>query len=192
MLELGTRVRFAPSPTGFLHVGGARTALYNYLYARHTGGSFILRIEDTDRTRYQANSLDDLLEGLRWLGLDWDEGPDVGGDYGPYTQSQRLELYQKFAEQLVRGGKAYYCFCSAERLSLMREEQQGIVPVVRLKAPLDGTTSFHDSIRGDISVDNSTLDDMVLLKSDGFPTYHLAAVVDDHLMKISHIMRGDE
>jgi len=218
MLELGTRVRFAPSPTGFLHVGGARTALYNYLYARHTGGSFILRIEDTDRTRYQANSLDDLLEGLRWLGLDWDEGPDVGGDYGPYIQSQRLELYQKSAEQLVREGKAYYCFCSAERLTLMREEQhkkclfvgydrrcrqltskqvadsrsQGIVPVVRLKAPLDGKTSFHDSIRGDISVGNSTLDDMVLLKSDGFPTYHLAAVVDDHLMKISHILRGDE
>ena len=218
MSELGTRVRFAPSPTGFLHVGGARTALYNYLYARHTGGSFILRIEDTDRTRYHADSLDDHLKGLRWLGLDWDEGPEVGGDYGPYLQSQRLELYHKFAEQLVREGKAYYCFCSAERLTLMREEQQkkglfvgydrrcrqltskqvadsrsqGIVPVVRLKAPLDGTTSFHDSIRGEISVDNSTLDDMVLLKSDGFPTYHLAAVVDDHLMKISHILRGDE
>jgi len=218
MLDLGTRVRFAPSPTGFLHVGGARTALYNYLYARHTGGSFILRIEDTDRTRYHADSLDDHLKGLRWLGLDWDEGPDVGGDYGPYLQSKRLELYQKYAEQLVREGKAYYCFCSAERLTLMREEQhkkglfvgydrrcrqltskqvadsraQGIVPVVRLKVPMDGTTSFHDSIRGDISVDNSTLDDMVLLKSDGFPTYHLAAVVDDHLMKISHILRGDE
>ncbi|MFH1927802.1 MAG: glutamate--tRNA ligase, partial [Chloroflexota bacterium] len=218
MSDLHTRVRFAPSPTGFLHVGGARTALYNYLYARHTGGSFNLRIEDTDRTRYHADSLDDHLKGLRWLGLNWDEGPDVGGDYGPYLQSQRLELYHKFAEQLVREGKAYYCFCSAERLTLMREEQQkkglfvgydrrcrqltskqvadsrsqGIVPVVRLKAPLDGTTSFHDSIRGDISVDNSTLDDMVLLKSDGFPTYHLAAVVDDHLMKISHILRGDE
>ncbi|UCC65280.1 MAG: glutamate--tRNA ligase [Anaerolineae bacterium] len=212
------RVRFAPSPTGYFHVGGARTALYNWLLARHHGGTFILRIEDTDQKRYQPEALDDLLSSLRWLGLDWDEGPEVGGDYGPYFQSQRLEIYQAYARQLVEEGHAYHCYCSPERLAQMRQEQrapgtaqgydrhcrnltakqraeykaQGIVPVVRFKTPLEGTTTYVDAIRGQSTVENRTLDDLVLLKSDGFPTYHLANVVDDHLMAISHILRGDE
>jgi len=211
------RVRFAPSPTGYLHVGGARTALFNWLYARHHNGTFILRIEDTDRTRYQEDALQDLMDGLRWLGLDWDEGPQVGGDYGPYFQSQRLGLYQEYAQELVDEGHAYKCYCSPERLEEMRKSQrgrdqtgydrhcrtltareradyeaQGIVPVIRLAVPLEGQTSFHDVIYGDITVENSSLDDLVLLKSDGYPTYHLANVVDDHFMEISHIMRADE
>jgi len=212
------RVRFAPSPTGYFHVGGARTCLFNWLFARRHGGQFILRIEDTDRTRYQEEALSDLLEGLRWLGLDWDEGPEVGGPYGPYFQSKRLHLYQEYAQKLLDMGYAYKCYCSPERLQQMREEQQrrgenigydrhcreltaqeraekeaqGIVPVVRLKVPLSGETAFHDLIRGRISIKNSQMDDFVLLKSDGFPTYHLANVVDDHLMKISHILRADE
>jgi glutamyl-tRNA synthetase len=212
------RVRFAPSPTGYFHVGGARTALYNWLLARHHGGTFILRIEDTDRTRYQPEALDDLLSSLRWLGLDWDEGPEVGGDFEPYFQSQRLEIYQAYAKRLVDGGHAYHCYCSPERLAQMRKgqrapgmpqgydrhcrnltstqrveyEAQGIVPVVRFKTPLEGTTSYVDATRGSSTVENRTLDDFVLLKSDGFPTYHLGNVVDDHLMEISHILRGDE
>lgn len=217
MTSKPVRVRFAPSPTGYLHVGGARTALYNWLFARRHGGTFILRIEDTDRTRYQEEAVQDLFDSLRWLGLDWDEGPQVGGDYGPYAQSERLDIYQHYARQLVDEGHAYYCYCSPERLARMREEHargeqtgydrhcryltaqqradyeaQGIVPVVRLKVPLEGQTTFHDVIRGTTTVDNSTLDDLVLLKSDGFPTYHLANVVDDRLMEITHIMRGDE
>jgi len=212
------RVRFAPSPTGYFHVGGARTALYNWLLARHHGGVFILRIEDTDRTRYQPEALDDLLSSLRWLGLDWDEGPETGGDHGPYFQSERLEIYQKYANQLIDEGYAYNCYCSPERLAQMRRKQrasgasqgydrhcreltaqqraeyeaQGITPVVRFKTPLAGSTSYVDVIRGPSAVENGTLDDLVLLKSDGFPTYHLANVVDDHLMEISHILRGDE
>ncbi|MCR4406149.1 MAG: glutamate--tRNA ligase [Anaerolineae bacterium] len=217
MTDKPVRVRFAPSPTGYLHVGGARTALYNWLFARHHGGTFILRIEDTDRTRYDAKALEDIFDSLRWLGLYWDEGPQVGGAYGPYAQSERLAIYQKYARQLVDEGHAYYCYCSPERLAQMREqhdrggqtgydrhcryltakqradyEAQGIVPVVRLKVPLEGQTTFYDVIRGQTTVDNTTLDDLVLLKSDGFPTYHLANVVDDHLMEITHIMRGDE
>ena len=213
------RVRFAPSPTGYLHVGGARTALFNWLFARHHNGVFILRIEDTDRTRYQPEALESIMAGLRWLGLEWDEGPEVGGDYGPYFQSQRLDIYQEYARQLVESGHAYYCTCSPERLARVREEQrrrgepdlgydrhcryltareraddeaQGIVPVVRLRVPLEGQSSFHDLLHGDTIVDNARLDDLVLLKSDGYPTYHLANVVDDHLMEISHIMRADE
>jgi len=212
------RVRFAPSPTGYFHVGGARTALYNWLFARHHGGKFILRIEDTDRTRYEVQALPDLLESLRWLGLGWDEGPDVGGSYGPYYQSDRVALYQEYAKQLVDQGMAYRCYCSAERLEQLREEQrvsgatpgydrhcrhltraqiahyeaQGIEPVIRLAIPTEGSTEFDDLLRGHIVVDNHQLDDLVLLKSDGFPTYHLANVVDDHLMGITHIMRGDE
>ncbi len=212
------RVRFAPSPTGYLHVGGARTALYNWLLARHYGGTFILRIEDTDRKRYVPDSLTDILDGLRWLGLDWDEGPEVGGAYGPYSQSERLALYREYAQKLVDAGHAYKCYCSPERLARLREEQRarkqqlgydrhcryltrqqraeyearGIVPVIRLAVPLEGRTSFHDLIYGDITVENETLDDLVLLKSDGYPTYHLANVVDDHLMEITHIMRADE
>ncbi len=213
------RVRYAPSPTGYFHAGGVRTLLFNWLFARRHGGQFILRIEDTDRTRYQEEALSDMLDGMRWLGLDWDEGPDVGGPYAPYFQSQRLPLYQKYAQQLVEAGHAYKCYCSRARLKQMREEQQqqrgelpgydrrcreltareraeketqGIVPVVRLKVPLTGETSFHDLIRGDIRVKNGQMDDLVLLKSDGFPTYHLAVVVDDHVMEISHILRADE
>ena len=212
------RVRFAPSPTGFFHAGSARTLLFNWLFARRHGGQFILRIEDTDRRRYREGALQDMLESMRWLGLDWDEGPEVGGPYGPYFQSQRLPLYHEYAQKLVESGHAYKCYCSPERLKQMREEQkrrreslgydrhcreltakeraekeaEGIVPVVRLKVPLTGETSFYDLIRGPISMKNSQMDDFVLLKSDGFPTYHLANVVDDHLMEISHIMRADE
>ena len=212
------RVRFSPSPTGLLHVGGLRTALFNWLFARHSGGAFILRIEDTDQSRYDPQAVPDLLASLRWLGLDWDEGPEVGGEYGPYFQSQRLDIYQRYARQLVESGHAYYCFCSPERLAQLRQQQlqrkepigydrhcrnldpqraaervaAGEPAVIRLKMPLEGQTTFHDLIRGDITVDNSTQDDLVLLKTDGFPTYHLANVVDDHLMRITHIMRADE
>jgi glutamyl-tRNA synthetase len=220
MSDHPVRVRFAPSPTGYFHVGGARTALYNWLYARHhEGGVFILRIEDTDRSRYQEEAERDLLDSLRWLGLQWDEGPEVGGDYGPYYSSQRLDLYQPHAQRLLDEGRAYKCFCSPERLAGVRERQraehhehvgydrhcrdltpaqvaereaEGIPPVIRIKAPLEGQTSFHDVLRGTTTVENAALEDIVLLKSDGYPTYHLANVVDDHLMEISHIMRGDE
>ncbi|MFH1925144.1 MAG: glutamate--tRNA ligase [Chloroflexota bacterium] len=212
------RVRFAPSPTGFPHVGNIRTALFNWLYARHTGGTFIVRIEDTDVARKVEGALDVILDGLRWLGLDWDEGPEVGGKYGPYFQSQRLELYREAAQRLVKQGDAYQCYCSQERLAEIRTEQrkrkqsigydrrcrnlsdeerkrkeaEGITPVVRFKMPLEGQTGFNDVIWGDVVVENSTLDDYVLLKSDGYPTYHLANVVDDHLMEISHVLRAEE
>lgn len=212
------RVRIAPSPTGYFHVGSARTALFNWLFARHSGGSFVVRVEDTDRTRYNPEAVPDLVDSLRWLGLDWDEGPEVGGEYAPYSQSERLDLYKHYADLLVKRDQAYHCYCSPERLHALREEQrqkkqdvgydrhcrnltsaqraeseaQGIIPVLRLKAPLEGRTTFHDVLYGTITVENETLDDLVLLKSDGFPTYHLANVVDDHLMEISHIMRGDE
>jgi glutamyl-tRNA synthetase len=220
MVDQNVRVRFAPSPTGYLHVGGARTALYNWLFARHAkDGTFILRMEDTDRTRYHRQAGQDILSSLRWLGLQWDEGPEVGGEVGPYYQSQRLDTYRTYAEQLVAEGHAYRCFCSSERLAELRKKQKamglrhtgydrhcrdlapsqvldkearGISSVIRLKAPLEGQTSFHDVLRGTTTVDNDTLDDIVLLKSDRFPTYHLANVVDDHLMQITHIMRGDE
>ena len=212
------RVRYAPSPTGFPHIGNIRTALFNWLFARHTGGQFILRIEDTDQERKVEGAVEAILGSLRWLGLDWDEGPEVGGKYGPYFQSQRLTIYQEIAQQLVVQGNAYYCFCSSERLAEMREEQrssgkptgydrhcrnlsleeqsfmdsQGLTPVVRFKTPMDGQTRFYDRIWGDVSFENSTLDDFVLLKSDGFPTYHLANICDDHLMEISHVMRAEE
>jgi glutamyl-tRNA synthetase len=212
------RVRYAPSPTGYLHAGGARSCLFNWLFARHHGGTFVLRIEDTDRTRYYERSVSDLLSSLRWLGLDWDEGPEAGGPYGPYSQSQRLPLYQEYAQKLVASGDAYRCYCSPARLKEMRAEQrykgsplgydrhcreltareraereaEGIVPVIRLKVPLEGETCFNDLIRGRICMQNNQMDDFVLLKSDGFPTYHLANVVDDHTMEISHIMRADE
>lgn len=211
------RVRYAPSPTGILHVGGVRTALFNWLFARHHNGAFILRIEDTDRKRYDAEALADIMESLSWLGLHWDEGPEVGGDYGPYFQSERTELYQKHAQWLIDNGHAYKCYCTPERLAEMREQQRAAKKsgydrhcrslsvaerveldasdtpyVVRLAVPLEGTTSYTDELRGEVTVDNSTIDDLVLLKSDGFPTYHLANVVDDHFMEISHIFRGDE
>ncbi len=190
------RVRIAPSPTGLVHLGTLRSALFNWLYARHAGGAFILRVEDTDQKRYDPRALSDLLESLRWFGLDWDEGPDVGGEVGPYIQSERLDLYQHYTHQLVKAGHAYYCFCTPERLARLREEQRrrkqdigydrhcrnldpaeaagrvaaGESHVVRLKMPLEGQTTFHDLIRGDITVENSTQDDLVLLKSDGYPT----------------------
>ena len=206
------RVRFAPSPTGYLHIGGARTALFNWLFARKHNGTFILRIEDTDQNRYVADSERDIMDSLRWLGLTWDEGPDVGGDFGPYRQSDRADLYREWASWLVENGHAYYCNCTPERLKTVRGEQQAagdnigydrhcrdlrLGPddgpcVVRFKMPLDGETIVHDLIRGDITFQNQELQDLVLLKSDGLPTYHLANVVDDHFMQISHIMRADE
>lgn len=212
------RVRFAPSPTGHVHLGSARTAMYDYLLAKQTGGQFVLRIEDTDRKRYVEGAEKELMEGLRWLGLDWDEGPDVGGEYGPYRQSERKEIYQKYARQLVEQGQAYYCFCTPERTKAIREEQMknkqqlrydrhcrdlsleeaderiknGEPHVVRFKTPLAGTTTVRDYVRGEITVENATLDDYILVKSDGLALYHLAAVVDDHLMKITHVIRGSE
>ncbi len=212
------RVRFAPSPTGYLHLGGARSALFNWLFARRHGGSFILRIEDTDQKRYEPEAVTNLLDGLRWLGLDWDEGPEVGGDYGPYFQTQRADMYRHWTNWLLEQGHAYRCYCSPERLNQMRQEQRasgtpvgydrrcrnltaaqqaeheaaGGAHVVRLAMPTEGTTSFVDVIRGEITVENHTQDDLIILKSDGLPTYHLANVVDDHFMEISHIMRADE
>ncbi len=212
------RVRFAPSPTGIPHVGNIRTALFNWLFARHHGGSFILRIEDTDIVRKVEGAVEAILESLRWLGLDWDEGPEVGGDYGPYFQSQRLEIYQGVAQRLLEQSHAYLCYCSPQRLEEMRKEQVqrkqppgydrscrelsegeraklkagGIVPVVRFKTPLSGEVKFEDLIRGDVVFNSETIDDFVLLKSDGYPTYHLANVVDDHLMRITHVLRADE
>lgn len=219
MSEGTVRVRYAPSPTGHPHIGNIRTALFNWLFARHSGGKFIVRIEDTDQTRKVEGAVEAILDGLRWLGLDWDEGPDVGGDHGPYFQSERRELYQRYAHQLLESGHAYKCYCSADRLARMRDdmaarkesmrsydrhcrdlsaperarlEADGASSVVRFRVPLEGETTFHDLIRGDITFQNSELDDLVLLKSDGYPTYHLANIVDDHLMKISHVMRADE
>jgi len=205
------RVRYAPSPTGLPHVGNIRTAFFNWLLARHTGGQFIVRIEDTDVARTVPGATEGILEGLKWLGIDWDEGPAKGGDFGPYFQSQRLEIYQHMAQQLVERGKAYYCHCSLERLEQMRAAQtankqptgydrycrdKGLGPahgsVIRFKTPLDGSTTFHDVIRGDVTFANATLDDFVLLKSDGYPTYHLANIIDDHMMQISHVLRAEE
>jgi glutamyl-tRNA synthetase len=212
------RVRYAPSPTGYPHVGNIRTALFNWLFARRYGGSFIVRIEDTDVARKVEGTVEAILEGLSWLGLDWDEGPEVGGKFGPYFQSQRLELYHELAERLVSQGDAYYCYCSPQRLEEMRAEQvrrkqppgydrhcrnlsrqeqsrreaEGVTPVVRFKTPLEGQTKVNDLIRGEVVFENNTIDDFVLLKSDGYPTYHLANVVDDHLMEISHVLRAEE
>jgi glutamyl-tRNA synthetase len=209
-LKTLVRVRFAPSPTGYPHLGNIRTALFSWLFARHYGGRFILRIEDTDVTRKVKGAVDVILDSLRWLGLDWDEGP--------YFQSQRLHHYHEIANRLLKEGFAYLCYCSRERLEMMRQEQMkqkqppkydghcryltqrvkeqleanGIVPVVRFKMPLEGETTLHDLIRGEVTFKNSALDDFVLLKSDGYPTYHLANIVDDHLMAISHVLRADE
>jgi len=219
------RLRFAPSPTGYLHIGGLRTALYNYLFAKHHGGKFILRIEDTDRTRYVEGAIENLINSLKWAGIEYDEGVFIEngkivqkGDYGPYIQSERLDIYKKYVDQLIESGHAYYCFCSKERLDKVREEQKikGQIPrydglcrslsieeakeriangeeyVVRLKLPPNRDIKFKDIIRGDITINTNDLDDQVLLKSDGFPTYHLAVVIDDHLMGITHIVRGEE
>jgi glutamyl-tRNA synthetase len=212
------RVRIAPSPTGRMHLGTARTALYDYLLARQTGGTFILRLEDTDLKRYVPGTEDELMRGLRWLGLEWDEGPDVGGPHGPYRQSERKEIYLNYARRLVESGHAFYCFCSSERLTSVRQEQlksklpvrydgtcrrldpdeaekrvrKGEPHVIRFKTPEEGATIAHDRLRGDITVENRYLDDYILVKSDGLALYHLAAMVDDHLMKITHVLRGAE
>lgn len=213
------RVRFAPSPTGYLHVGGLRTALYNYLFAKKNNGKFILRIEDTDRNRYVEGAVDKLINSLKWAGLDYDEGPDNGGNFGPYMQSQRLDIYKKYAEDLIANGHAYYCFCTPERLQHLREEQEkqklpqakydkhclnlsaleideklksGIPYVIRLNVRSNLKISFNDLIREHVEFESNNVDDQVLIKSDGYPTYHLANVVDDHLMQISHVIRGEE
>lgn len=212
------RTRFAPSPTGYMHIGNLRTALYAYLIAKHENGDFILRIEDTDQERQVEGALDIIYNTLKITGLEYDEGPDIGGPFGPYVQSERTEIYRKYAEELVEKGEAYYCFCTKERLDLLRANSEalkrpfkydkhcmnlskeeiesnlksGIPYVIRQKNPVSGTTTFNDEIYGTITVDNSELDDMILMKSDGFPTYNFANVVDDHLMKITHVVRGSE
>lgn len=212
------RTRFAPSPTGFLHVGGLRTALYNYLFARHQQGQLVLRIEDTDRTRFVEGATENLIRTLHIMGIHYDEGPDKGGPYGPYLQSQRTELYQRYAQFLIEKGEAYYCFCTTERLEKMRKSQEaanqqpkydgicrhlstaeikqnlgkGIPRVIRLKMPQTGETRFNDLIRGEVTIQNELTDDQILIKSDSFPTYHLANVVDDHLMLITQVIRGEE
>lgn len=209
------RVRFAPSPTGYLHLGGARTALFNYLLASGSGGKFILRIEDTDQQRFVPGAEQGIMEGLRWLGLQWDEGPDVGGPVGPYIQSERREIHFRHAEELMERGQAYPCFCSRERLASLHSAYRGhkrydghcrtLAPnvgllrrqngepcVVRFRVPRNGETRVRDALRGEIKIDNAQLDDFVLVKSDGSAVYHLAAMVDDYLMEVTHVIRGDE
>lgn len=217
-MEKRVRTRIAPSPTGDPHVGTAYIAMFNIAFAHKHGGDFILRIEDTDQNRYTEGSEQMIFDSLRWLGLDYEEGPDVGGPFGPYRQSERFDLYGKYADELVEKGGAYHCFCTQERLEKLRERQKamGKAPgydghcrslskeeieaklaageeyVVRLKMPYEGDTVIKDRLRGDIVFENSKIDDQVLLKGDGFPTYHLANVVDDHLMQITHVIRAEE
>lgn len=212
------RTRFAPSPTGYMHIGNLRTALYTYLIAKKKGGKFILRIEDTDQERYVEGATDIIYRTLKTVGLNWDEGPDIGGPVGPYIQSERMGIFKQYAVELVEKGAAYYCFCDKERLAELKavQEASGVSPmydrhcrnlskeeveaklaegipyVIRQKIPLEGTTTFHDELFGDITVENSTLDDQILLKADGMPTYNFANVVDDHLMGITHVVRGNE
>ena len=213
-----TVTRFAPSPTGFLHIGGLRTALYNYLYAKKNNGKFILRIEDTDQKRLVEGAMENLVNTLKWFDIEFDEGPEKGGENGPYVQSERSDLYKKYAEQLLKEGHAYKCFCTAERLNEMREKQtaakqptmydrqclylseeevnkkleEGLPFVIRQKIPSSDVVKFNDLIHGITSFSGKTIDDQILVKSDGFPTYHLANVVDDHLMGVTHVIRGDE
>lgn len=212
------RTRFAPSPTGYMHIGNLRTALFTYLIAKQNGGDFILRIEDTDQERYVEGAVEVIYKTLKDIGLNWDEGPDIGGPVGPYVQSKRMGMFKKYAEELVEKGEAYYCFCDKERLEEVKaiQEASGIMPmydrhcrnlskeevqakldagtpyVIRQKVPLDGEVTFHDVLYGDITVDCSTLDDQILIKTDGMPTYNFANVVDDHLMGITHVVRGNE
>lgn len=212
------RTRFAPSPTGYMHIGNLRTALYAYLIAKKNGGDFILRIEDTDQTRYVEGAVELIYRTLKRTGLLWDEGPDVGGPCGPYIQSQRMGMFREYAQKLIDSGHAYYCFCDKERLEEVRKIQEasrippmydrhcrnlspeevkakldaGVPYVIRQKIPLEGTTTFHDELYGDITVENSTLDDQILIKADGMPTYNFANVVDDHTMGITHVVRGNE
>ena len=208
------RTRFAPSPTGYLHIGGLRTALYGYLYAKNHGGDFILRIEDTDTARYVDGSVQIIYDTLRDSGIMYDEGPDVGGAYGPYIQSERKEIYKKYAEKLVELGGAYYCFCTPERIASLKDEEgnvrydkhclhlskeeieenikNGVPYVIRQNVPLEGAGTYHDLVYGDISVDYKDIEDGILLKTDGMPTYNFANVIDDHLMGITHVIRGTE
>lgn len=213
------RVRYAPSPTGYIHIGNLRTALYNYLFARHNGGEFILRIEDTDRARYIEGAVENLIKTLEWVGLDYDEGPFKGGNYGPYFQSERLKIYKEHSDILLHKKKAYHCFCTPERLKALREEQQrqklnqtkydkhclnlsedeinkkiseGIPNVIRLNVNPEEKIKFNDYIRGEVEFSGELIDDQILVKSDGYPTYHLANVIDDYLMKITHVIRGEE
>jgi len=218
MISENIRVRFAPSPTGYLHIGGLRTALYNYLLAKHNNGTFILRIEDTDRNRFVEGAVENLIDTLEWAGLDYDEGPVKGGPYGPYMQSERLNIYKENIDILLSEKKAYYCFCTQERLTEVREkfQREGLQPmydkhclhlsedevneklarniphVVRLNVEPDKQIVLNDSVRGEVIFNSSIVDDQILIKSDGYPTYHLANVVDDHLMKITHVIRGEE
>lgn len=217
-VHMPPRVRVAPSPTGDPHVGTAYVALFNLVYARRHGGKLVIRIEDTDRERSTEGSEQAILDALRWLGLSWDEGPDCGGPFGPYRQSERLASYREHVDRLLKEGHAYRCFCTRERLDEVRRAQAaakaafgydrhcraldpseadaraaaGEAHVVRMKVPLSGKTSFHDELRGEIEFDNAQIDDQVILKSDGYPTYHLANVVDDHLMEITDVIRGEE
>ena len=217
-MNKGVRVRYAPSPTGEPHVGNIRTALFNWLFARHSGGTFVVRVEDTDVRRQVKGATEAMLKALHWLGLEWDEGPEIGGPFGPYFQSERLPFYQRASDLLIEQRNAYYCYCSSEQLEIARREQQrlklslgydrrcreltkdqdseyrrqGITPVIRFKTPLDGETISYDYIRGEVRFENRLLDDFIILKSDGYPTYHLANVVDDHLMEISHVLRAEE
>ena len=212
------RVRFAPSPTGYLHVGGLRTALYNYLFAKNQKGKFILRIEDTDRNRFVEGAVENLISTLKWAGLDFDEGPEKDGGLGPYMQSQRLEIYKNLTDVLIKNKKAYYCFCTQERLDNLRESQKkagqqskydkhclqlgqteiedklksNIPHVVRMNVEADQPIIIEDIIRGKVEFNTNVVDDQVLIKSDGYPTYHLANVIDDHSMKITHVIRGEE
>ncbi|OGZ34447.1 MAG: glutamate--tRNA ligase [Candidatus Portnoybacteria bacterium RBG_19FT_COMBO_36_7] len=218
MLNIKLRTRFAPSPTGYLHIGGLRTALYSYLFAKQNNGQFILRLEDTDLKRQVEGAAERIYEGLKWAGLNYDEGPDVGGDFGPYIQSKRLKLYKNHADELIQKDRAYYCFCTDETLEKMREEQiakkqapkydrrclnlpadeiesrlkNNEPHVIRMKIPANRIIEFNDIVRGKVAYNTNELDDQVLLKSDGYPTYHLAVVVDDHLMQISHVTRTEE
>lgn len=209
-----TVTRFAPSPTGYMHIGNLRTALYSYLIAKHDGGRFILRIEDTDRERFVEGATDIIKSTLRTTGLLWDEGPDVGGDHGPYVQSERKKIYLEYAKKLVDLGYAYYCFCSKERLEKLHEEDAvggydrhcrnlspeevkrnldaGMPYVIRQKMPLTGVTSYTDSVFGEICMNNDELQDQILIKADGFPTYNFCHVIDDHLMGVTHVVRGSE
>ena len=209
------RTRFAPSPTGFMHVGNLRTALYEYLTAKHEDGTFVLRIEDTDRERYVEGAIQVIYDTMKLAGLEHDEGPDIGGEFGPYVQSERLSMYKPYAEKLVEDGKAYRCFCTKERLEALKENapegtgydrhcrdlsaeeikknlDAGMPYVIRQKMPLTGSTSYHDLVYGDITFPNEDLDDQVLIKTDGFPTYNFANVIDDHTMGITHVVRGSE
>lgn len=209
------RTRFAPSPTGFMHIGNLRTALYEYLVAKSQGGDFVLRIEDTDRERYVEGAVDIIYNTLKVAGLQHDEGPDKPGEYGPYVQSERLNMYKPYAEQLIEQGKAYRCFCTKERLDSLKDDEtpgggydrhcrdlpqeeidrllaEGVPYVIRQKMPLEGSTTFTDAVFGEITVENSELQDQILIKTDGYPTYNFANVIDDHTMNITHVVRGCE